>query len=89
MTEFVVRLTEEAKADIRRLNHPERDRVLKKLEWLGINASFVIHQPLKGERWRGIYKYRLGDYRILYLLDVDQRQITILKVGHRRDVYKG
>lgn len=31
---------------------------------------------------------RLGDYRIIYKINEVQRVITILNVGHRRDVYR-
>jgi len=37
----------------------------------------------------GIFRYRYGDYRILYVMDYGARTITILGVGHRRDVYSG
>ena len=53
------------------------------------NALLLVHQPLKGEQWAGAYKYRAGDYRIIYLLDVKQQQLKVLKIGHRRDVYRG
>ncbi len=40
---------------------------------------------LKGrEEWR----VRVGDYRIVYAIDDDRRLVEILKVAHRRDVYR-
>jgi mRNA interferase RelE/StbE len=40
---------------------------------------------LKGQ-FAGLRKYRIGDYRVIYsILDED---ILILRIGHRRDVYK-
>ncbi len=36
------------------------------------------------EEWR----IRVGDYRVLYLIDDRNRSITITKVAHRRDVYR-
>ena len=35
-----------------------------------------------------IYRVRQGDYRILYRVDDETRSVTILKVGHRREVYR-
>jgi mRNA-degrading endonuclease RelE of RelBE toxin-antitoxin system len=32
--------------------------------------------------------YRLGDYRVIYLLDQSVHRLVVLKVGHRRDVYR-
>jgi len=37
--------------------------------------------------WRRVYRYRLGEYRVIYRVDLDLRLATILRVGHRRDVY--
>jgi len=34
------------------------------------------------------YRIRVGDYRVLYEVDDRARQVKILKVGHRRDVYR-
>ncbi|MDK2957787.1 MAG: mRNA interferase RelE/StbE [Desulfovibrionales bacterium] len=34
------------------------------------------------------YRVRVGDYRIIYDISDDIRQVLILKIGNRRDVYK-
>jgi mRNA interferase RelE/StbE len=40
---------------------------------------------LKGrEGWR----IRVGDYRVLYKIDDEQKTLTIVHIGHRRDVYQ-
>ena len=36
------------------------------------------------EGWR----LRVGDYRIIYEIDDEERVVTVLQVGHRRDVYR-
>lgn len=36
------------------------------------------------EGWR----IRVGDYRVVYEIDDDQKAITVLHVRHRRDVYR-
>jgi len=33
------------------------------------------------------WRVRVGKYRILYCIDDQERQITIYRIGHRRDVY--
>jgi mRNA interferase RelE/StbE len=35
-----------------------------------------------------LYRLRVGDYRILFEVDDDARIVTIVKIGHRRDVYR-
>jgi mRNA interferase RelE/StbE len=34
-------------------------------------------------------RIRVGDYRVIYEVDDGQRVVTVLHVGHRRDVYSG
>ncbi|KIE18403.1 RelE/StbE family addiction module toxin [Smithella sp. SC_K08D17] len=74
-----------AHRDLKRLSKPEAKRILDLIE------TELIKKPesnpaLKGQ-FAGLRKYRVGDYRVIYaLLGQD---ILILKVGNRKDVYKG
>jgi len=34
----------------------------------------------------GTYRFRMGDYRVIF--DVDDDKIVVLRVGHRRDIYR-
>ncbi len=34
------------------------------------------------------YRLRVGDYRVLYTVDDQARQVMVYAVGHRRDVYR-
>ena len=34
----------------------------------------------------GSYRFRIGDYRVIF--DIEGRDIVVLRVGHRRDIYK-
>jgi mRNA interferase RelE/StbE len=34
------------------------------------------------------YRVRQGRFRVIYLIDDKRREITIYKIGHRRDVYR-
>jgi len=87
MSAFKVILTPEAQVDLRRLDSAIQTRILDRLEWIGENADVLRHQALKGDEWRGCFKYRIGDYRIIYQLDRTAAKLIILKVGHRREVY--
>jgi len=71
--------------DLKKLSKPEAKRILDLIE------KELIKQPeskpvLKGQ-FAGLRKYRIGDYRVIYaLLGLD---ILILRIGIRKDVYKG
>jgi mRNA interferase RelE/StbE len=71
--------------DLNKLSKAEVSRILDQIE------QELIKQPescpvLKGQ-FAGLRKYRIGDYRVIYaLVGTD---ILILRIGNRRDVYKG
>jgi mRNA interferase RelE/StbE len=46
-----------------------------------------IGGSLQGRR-SGLWKYRVGDYRVICSLEHDRLVVLVLQVGHRREVYK-
>jgi mRNA-degrading endonuclease RelE of RelBE toxin-antitoxin system len=47
-----------------------------------------VGKPLRGEL-AGIWSARRGTYRILYRIGEQPREVIVLRVEHRRDVYRG
>jgi mRNA interferase RelE/StbE len=45
-------------------------------------------QALKLEGSEGLYRLRVGDYRIIYGVDVQAREVVIHHVRHRREAYR-
>ena len=66
---------------------PGRDikAVLDKIFFLANNPRSYDCQKLSG---REQYRIRCGDYRILYYIEDDVLIVYIVKVGHRKDVYR-
>lgn len=63
-----------------------RQRILIKLRFYATHENPLnFAEKLKDYRF-GEYRFRIGDYRAIF--DVSRNKITILKVGHRRDIYK-
>ncbi len=46
-----------------------------------------VGKPLRREL-SGIYSARRGTYRVLYRIDQERREVIVLRVEHRRDVYR-
>lgn len=85
--QFEVTLQPEAVRDLKGLDAEIRRRVRKKLIWLGDYAEDLRHQPLS-EDLAGLYKHRVGNYRVVYEVLARQRRIVIHRIGHRREVYR-
>ena len=67
---------------------PKRDlvRIKKKIEALGRNLPESHTTKMKGNS--SFHKVRTGNYRIIYEIHGDKLVILIVKIGHRKDVYK-
>jgi mRNA interferase RelE/StbE len=42
---------------------------------------------LKGD-WSGYFRYRVGDWRVVYRIDDDARHVNVVVIAHRREVYE-
>jgi mRNA interferase RelE/StbE len=78
---FILRRAQKELADLSKIDY---ERVRDALASLSDNPRPAGCKKLVGrEGWR----IRSGDYRIIYEIDDAQKKITVLHIGHRRDVY--
>jgi mRNA interferase RelE/StbE len=73
--------------DLKQLDRSVRLRVLSKLQWLAENLDSLSPESLAGQ-WQGMYKLRVGDYRVIYALDPARETLVVHAVGHRSKVYR-
>jgi mRNA interferase RelE/StbE len=64
----------------------DRRRIVEKIGRLANNPRGDGCEKLAGYEDR--YRVRQGNYRIIYLIDDKSLDVTVYKVGHRRDVYR-
>ena len=60
-------------------------QILTKLKEIDRAQSWP-HEALKGKQFKGLYKLRVGDYRLIYRF-VDGTTMDFLYLGHRREIY--
>lgn len=63
----------------------DRQRIVAKIQALAANPRPQGSDKLAGYADR--YRLRQGSYRIIYLVDDEHREVTIFRIGHRKDVY--
>ncbi len=85
MASYRIELRRSATKELEALPVKDRRRIVSK-----IGALLNNPRPMGCEKLSGREKYRLrqGAYRILYAIDDDRQFGTVVKVGHRRDVYR-
>lgn len=71
---------------MKRLPMRELRRIKRKIDNLAENLPDPATTKMKGNNQ--FHKIRSGDYRIVYEIHEDRLILLVLKVGHRKDVYK-
>lgn len=64
----------------------DRQRIIERIRILAQDPRLPGSEKLAGYADR--YRMRQGQYRIVYLIDDERHEVTIFKVGHRKDVYR-
>ena len=85
---YEVEFTEDALDDLAKLSKDIAQRIFKKIRWLAENFEALSPEPLS-HQWQGMYKLRVGDYRVVYTVENDTQALIIVHlIGHRREIYK-
>ncbi|MBI3753254.1 MAG: type II toxin-antitoxin system RelE/ParE family toxin [Deltaproteobacteria bacterium] len=84
---YKVEFTPQADEDFARLDRVVAQRVADKIDWFCQNVNDIAGEPLTGN-FKGKYKIRVGDWRIIYSVERSSQIITIHAVEHRSKVYK-
>jgi mRNA-degrading endonuclease RelE of RelBE toxin-antitoxin system len=68
-----------------KLDSRVKHQILAKLKEIDRLESWP-HEALKGKQFKGLFKLRVGDYRLIYRL-VDGATMDFLYLGHLREIY--
>jgi mRNA interferase RelE/StbE len=74
-----------AEKELRTVPKTDLPKVIERIQGLATNPRPLGCQKLSEQSQ---YRIRQGDYRVLYAIDDTDRVIEIVKVGHRREVYR-
>ena len=85
---WTVEVSDYAEKQLRKLDKPIQKRLL---DWLedrieGCKNPRHFGEPLRGEI-AGLWRYRIGDYRVICEIQDQQLVVLALAVGHRREIY--
>ncbi len=88
MNKYTVVLQEDAEKFYKKLakrDRPLYERISNALH--GLEREPYLGKPLHGDL-KGQYSYRVGSYRIIYMIKSDVLLVIIIDIGHRREIYK-
>ena len=55
--------------------------------WSRIHIGITTLKRLSGEL-KGRFRYRIGDWRVVYRVEEEDQRVIVLLIAHRRDVYE-
>ena len=84
---YRVHILDSAARDLARLDKPFGQRVVERIRWLAANFDATRIEALRGNL-AGLYKLRVGDYRVIYEVLREEQILLIHAIGHRREIYR-
>ncbi|MBP9726930.1 MAG: type II toxin-antitoxin system RelE/ParE family toxin [Gammaproteobacteria bacterium] len=83
-----IEYTDTAKSQLKKLDKPIAKRILDYMD----EVSLLVEPHHRGKGLTGklgdLWRFRVGDYRVVCQIEDGCLRILILKIGHRKDVYR-
>jgi len=83
---YRVEVKKSAAKELKKLSKPDQKRISRAIDNLAENLPNPETTKMKGNN--PFHKIRVGDYRIVYEIQDEILLILVLKISHRKDVYR-
>ena len=83
---YKIEWKQSAKKELKKLNKAVIFKIIKMVESLSLNPHPAGSRKLQGSEH--LYSIRFGNYRIVYSIEKNKLLIEIIRVGHRKDIYR-
>jgi len=85
MAKYRITIKKSAAKELEALPKKDLQRIVKRIQTLAENPRPDGSQKLSGKEQ---YRVRQGDYRIVYSIEDKDSLVDIVKIGHRREIYR-
>ena len=85
MTDYRIEIKKPTAKELEKIAQKDRIRIIEKIRSLSSDPKPVGSKKLSGDNK---YRLRQGDYRILYEIFKSTITIVVVRIAHRRDVYR-
>jgi mRNA interferase RelE/StbE len=82
---WIVRISDTAQGDLDALDDVVCGRVLKAIDGF---ATRGVGNVISMRGQPGMYRQRVGDWRVLFTLERANGELVVHRVGHRREIYR-
>lgn len=73
--------------DLEVIDKKDAARIVERVKTYLVQNPAGLGTPLKGI-FKGLFKYRYGNYRVIYAMDMAEKKIIVLHVKHRKEAYR-
>lgn len=85
---YQYRWTSHALHQLKKLSPDVQRIIIKKLDYFITTSNPLDFSSTLKDSILGSYRFRIGDYRVIFDVDQEEKTIIILILGHRREIYK-
>ena len=82
---YTIDILRSAQKILSRINRQDQERIIAAIEDLAEEPRPSGCKKLTG---RSAWRIRIGNYRVIYEIQDDRLVITVLNIGHRREIYR-
>lgn len=86
MASYKIEVAKKVRKSFQKIPKNEAKRILEAIQKLAEDPRPPQFKKLKDEE---LYRIRIGNYRVIYQIFDDVLVICVVKVGHRKDAYRG
>jgi mRNA interferase RelE/StbE len=73
--------------DLEMIDRKDAARIVERVKAYLVQNPAGLGTPLKGI-FKGLFRYRYGNYRVIYAVDMAEKKIIVLHVKHRKEAYR-
>lgn len=85
MAQYKLEFARSIRRDLKKIESNEVQRILSAIESLTVNPRPAGAKKLTNQE---LYRIRIGNYRVIYEIHDNRLVVLVVKVGHRKDVYR-
>jgi len=83
---YRIEVKRSAAKELKKIPSADRKRIAHKIDTLAEDPPNPDTTKMKGDN--PFHKVRVGDYRIVYEIKEDILLVLVVKIGHRKDIYR-
>jgi mRNA interferase RelE/StbE len=87
---WIIEFDPSAEKELDKLEHQQAKRILRFLfdRVANLDDPRSIGEALKGSKFNTLWKYRVGDYRIITSIEDNIARVLVVRIGDRKEVYR-